>query len=597
MLNSIKTNFLLIFLFISSSIFAQNATVEGYVFEANNRGYLNLVKISIVDKASNYRVNTAVTDTDGYFTVELPIEGDYEITAEKDIFEDVVTQVSTKGIAPGAKVFVKIKMGREPGYLFDVTLAEKWDGKSQVDAIQGALIEIYNNTKDKEELVLKDHPNPYFKFTFEKGNHYTVMVRKKGYFTKRMEAYVDIDGCILCFDGLDEVSPAAPGASDNLTAGNQMGTIVSNVELTPIVINEGIVINNIYYDLAKWDIRPDAAEQLDKLIVTLKSNPTLVVELGSHTDARGSDGSNMSLSEKRAKSAVEYIIENGEIERSRIYGKGYGESELVNDCKDGVKCSERKHQENRRTELKIVGIRDEDPFDGKSLAAIIRAENFEETLADIQNQEVVQIMPGQDLPDEIRRQIEGESVDTGYTPPSTSNAGTTYNTDILASAPTSPPQSTYESVPPTNVVTSPPPRPAQTQSQPEKEPFKDQASHEFDFVEAEQQVTSNYATSGRGVEHEVSTQYISRPPKSLPLGYSGYKIEFFTNISELPLSHEIFSKHGNITIEQRKDGRIAYLLGDFKNKEVALGFLNDIMLRQYSTARVIKYVNGRRSRR
>lgn len=575
----------LLLLLFATNLLAQNAIIEGYAYETNNRGYLNLVKITVTDNSSNTVVNRAATDPEGFFTVQVPLNKSYTITAEKDLFEKKVVTINTQGVDAGAKVFTKLEMTREPGYIFDVTMAQKWDGKSEVDAIQGALVEIYNNTKDQEELVLKNHPNPYFKFTFEKGNHYTVMIRKKGFFTKRMEAYVDVDGCILCFDGLDEVSPSAPGASDNLTAGHQMGTIVANVELVPIKLNEGIKIRNIYYDLAKWDIRPDAAKELDKLIVMLESNPSLVVELGSHTDARGTDWSNNQLSDKRAKSAVKYILDNSNIPATRLSGKGYGETELVNDCKDGVKCSERKHQENRRTELKIVGVLDYDPFDGLSLANIIAQEKEAELIEQLMNQEVVEIKAGEDLPEEIRRQLEGEKAASPVADTPTSTASTTTNTASPSYLPPPPPTrpatdtpaAVINPIPEKDVVNTPP---------------RDQATHEFIFEE-ETPSPSPSPSTGR-IDYEVSTQYITRPPKPLPLGYSGFKIEFFTANAELPLSHNIFARHGNITVEQRKDGRYAYLLGDFPKKDIANGFLADVMLRQYPQARLIKYNNGRR---
>ncbi len=116
-------------------------------------------------------------------------------------------------------------------------------------------------------------------------------------------------------------------------------------------------LNPIYFDLDKSNIRPDAAEELDKIVQIMKENPTLVIELGSHTDCRASKAYNRSLSSRRAKSSAKYIqsrIDNPK----RIYGKGYGESQLVNDC--GCEgnvvsdCSEEEHQANRRTEFKIV---------------------------------------------------------------------------------------------------------------------------------------------------------------------------------------------------------------------------------------------------
>jgi len=114
-------------------------------------------------------------------------------------------------------------------------------------------------------------------------------------------------------------------------------------------------INSIYYDLDKADIRADAAEELDKIVQFLTDNPPMNLELGAHTDARASTGYNLKLSQRRAESAVNYIIRRG-IAKDRIKPKGYGEGQLINDCSDGVECPEEMHQQNRRTEFKIIKI-------------------------------------------------------------------------------------------------------------------------------------------------------------------------------------------------------------------------------------------------
>ncbi|WP_412468440.1 OmpA family protein [Pedobacter sp. KLB.chiD] len=126
-----------------------------------------------------------------------------------------------------------------------------------------------------------------------------------------------------------------------------------NLYLEGIVINKAIRLENIYYDFDKWNIRPDAAVELDKLVKIMTDNPTIWIELGSHTDSRGKDAYNLNLSQKRAESAVAYIISRG-IDKNRITAKGYGETQLLNKCSNGVTCSEQEHQLNRRTEIKIV---------------------------------------------------------------------------------------------------------------------------------------------------------------------------------------------------------------------------------------------------
>ena len=117
------------------------------------------------------------------------------------------------------------------------------------------------------------------------------------------------------------------------------------------------VVHNIYYNINRWDIRKDAEEQLDRLAVIMKQNPSLQIELTSHTDCRARSGYNMALSARRAKSAVDYIVKKG-IKMKRFVAAGYGESRLTNDCAcepgNYSPCDETQHQANRRTEIKVL---------------------------------------------------------------------------------------------------------------------------------------------------------------------------------------------------------------------------------------------------
>lgn len=137
------------------------------------------------------------------------------------------------------------------------------------------------------------------------------------------------------------------------TKNKQAAVIYTDFRLHPLEINTVIKLDNIYYDVNKSNIRPDAALELDKLAQTLRDNPTVKIELSSHTDSRGSDAYNKRLSQQRAQSAVTYIVGEG-IAKDRMIAKGYGEEQLVNDCKDGVECTDEEHQANRRTEFKVL---------------------------------------------------------------------------------------------------------------------------------------------------------------------------------------------------------------------------------------------------
>jgi outer membrane protein OmpA-like peptidoglycan-associated protein len=122
--------------------------------------------------------------------------------------------------------------------------------------------------------------------------------------------------------------------------------------LDKIYLDKEIRLENIYYDLDKWDIRADAQPTLDKLTETLKLNPKVKIQLSSHTDCRGTVPYNETLSQKRAQSAVDYLISKG-IEAQRLEARGYGEGVPEATCAC-ASCSEDEHQLNRRTAFKVV---------------------------------------------------------------------------------------------------------------------------------------------------------------------------------------------------------------------------------------------------
>lgn len=125
-----------------------------------------------------------------------------------------------------------------------------------------------------------------------------------------------------------------------------------NMILDPIFKGKEIVLENIYYDFDEWFIREDAKPTLDSLAGMLFANPKIRIQLSSHTDCRGNTEYNQELSQKRAESAVIYLIEKG-IDAGRLVAKGYGESQLLINCRCEI-CSEEQHQQNRRTTFKII---------------------------------------------------------------------------------------------------------------------------------------------------------------------------------------------------------------------------------------------------
>ncbi len=165
--------------------------------------------------------------------------------------------------------------------------------------------------------------------------------------------------CIPCLTGQCEVKASSFGYPDKTKVlmeckMNNQG-IVSDTIWMDILVNQKIALKNIYYDFDKWDILPESATELDRLVLLMKENPGMKVELGSHTDDRGTESYNLKLSQRRANSVVNYIVAKG-INQSRIKGTGYGKSQLIHKGLGGLKCTPEQNRENRRTEIFIPGF-------------------------------------------------------------------------------------------------------------------------------------------------------------------------------------------------------------------------------------------------
>lgn len=170
-----------------------------------------------------------------------------------------------------------------------------------------------------------------FRFELERETDYTLRASKQGYFNQIKT---------LTTKGIE------------LTEAEPEKTLTVELILDKIFTNQEIVLENIYYDYDKWDIRDDAKPTLDSLTQILIHNPTIKIQLASHTDCRGADSYNEELSSKRAESAVRYLVQKG-IVQERLQAKGYGETKPANDCKCS-KCTEEEHQGNRRTTFMVL---------------------------------------------------------------------------------------------------------------------------------------------------------------------------------------------------------------------------------------------------
>jgi len=141
------------------------------------------------------------------------------------------------------------------------------------------------------------------------------------------------------------------GSSTVLTDAQEVSVEVSLRPIEEIIVEDKVVLNPILFDFDKHNIKPQAALELDKLVQVMKKYPTMVIRVEAHTDSRGNASYNKALSDRRAKSTVQYVISQG-IEESRISGIGIGQERPEVDC--GANCSEEDHEKNRRSEFIIV---------------------------------------------------------------------------------------------------------------------------------------------------------------------------------------------------------------------------------------------------
>ncbi|MBD3636743.1 MAG: OmpA family protein [Crocinitomicaceae bacterium] len=277
-------------------------------------------------------VQTVITEDDGTFAFLVDPEKKFEISGNKEKYFPDMNSVSSFG---EDDVFVSdLKLEKDPGISLFLKIVDA-ESQTTIDSVKIIVVDNMIDTRDSiitDETGIYHIPLPDKKL--EDRGSYNFTLIKEGYLTQTITYNVlfDREGKYNVFEDMQI----------------RMEKIEVGVDLTDI-----IDLQPIYFDYNKAIIRPDAAIELDKIVKVMNDNPNMRIELGSHTDARGSAKDNQRLSEKRAQASVKYIKERI-TNPDRITGKGYGESQLVNGCADGVECSEVEHQENRRTEFIIL---------------------------------------------------------------------------------------------------------------------------------------------------------------------------------------------------------------------------------------------------
>lgn len=227
----------------------------------------------------------------------------------------------------------KFKEVKKIQYPCDQSLAGKVTDKATGISLAGSKVSLYDSEYKMLKVVIANKDG---KFDFG-----AIGCNAKYYIRTEREEYITAEVPVAIPDesGSTFVPLMLEKAIRELKVGDDLAKVLE--------------LKTILFDLNKSYIRPDAALELAKIFDVMQQNPNMKVDIRSHTDSRNSADYNRKLSDRRAKSTMEWLIKNG-ISKNRLTAKGYGESQLLNKCSDGVKCSEAEHQVNRRSEFIIV---------------------------------------------------------------------------------------------------------------------------------------------------------------------------------------------------------------------------------------------------
>ena len=229
--------------------------------------------------------------------------------------------------------------------------------QNTTEIIRGAVVAIKDADGNLVKEVVVDEEG-VFELPVYCDTSYKLEGSKEGYTTQSkslttsMEADKKLKLLILLGTGeiLEQVEPVAAIVEDKPEGMPEvLPEEIVKVRPSTYIVN----IEPIYFELNSSYLNKEAMKELDKVVDLMTKYPEMIIESGSHTDSRGIIGYNTWLSTRRASSTVNYILEKG-IDASRITGKGYGESQLINGCSDGVECTEAQHAMNRRTEFVII---------------------------------------------------------------------------------------------------------------------------------------------------------------------------------------------------------------------------------------------------
>lgn len=314
--------------------------VKGTITDFASKEILPNAAIKLVNKKTGEVINSALADEKGNYEFEIEPDQSYDVLVTRDKYFDNEGTFSTINLPADVEILEKdLALEKDPGLGLYVLVTDK----KTKQPLEGVKLRVQDNFTNAAFISSTTSSTGDVKKGIADKKisdrlSYNIILEKEGYMTKTVTFNYKITQ-----PGIINVHEALDLTMEKIEVGMDLAKLID--------------IKPIFFDLSKFNIRKDAATELDKIVKIMNEYPTMEIELGSHTDCRSSYKFNMDLSNKRALASAEYVkkrITNPE----RIFGKGYGESKLVNgcECEGTVKstCSEEEHQANRRTEFLII---------------------------------------------------------------------------------------------------------------------------------------------------------------------------------------------------------------------------------------------------
>jgi outer membrane protein OmpA-like peptidoglycan-associated protein len=342
--------------------------------DADERKGLSATNIIVESKG---KTENKITNASGELKICLEQNKDYTFRIEKDGFRSSMTGFSTRGLADNEPSRIEVALEKTTEAPSQEIVMENPTIKSkdsqrvttQVTVPSEEVSEVAKNKNAKIKGTIKDSdgkgmPNVLVKVETECDKEIQSMITDQegrySFFLKDDCDYtlmVDSSGT-LAVEGIRKpeitsVSEKIIRSSSRNGEGRKPSLIVKDIT----VFKLGDVLSNqsIYYDKNRM-LSDDFTTEIDRLVAILQRYPNMTIELGLYTDSRGTSENNLQVTERRAKEVADYLVTRG-VNRERILAKGYGESSLVNNCGDGVRCTEVEHQQNRRMTVKIMKVR------------------------------------------------------------------------------------------------------------------------------------------------------------------------------------------------------------------------------------------------